>query len=182
MSCFTDQSGPKGEPHENEFWVFSNSEIISQTLRAEKVDEKNGILVFMFSSRVMVLKLSKKVNFLQFCADLSKKSKYIKAVYIYASERYCHAPSENDIVCYAMIYCFGDIKVWIQRTLLNFFWVSIFFDIVIANISWTVPQTPINNTSFWKSVMRTFRCIYEIAFTDLDFFWGNHKIPWNTPF
>ena len=24
---FTDQNEPKGEPHENEFWVFSNSEM-----------------------------------------------------------------------------------------------------------------------------------------------------------
>ena len=84
-----------------------------QTVRAERVDEKNGIicLIFMFSSRVMVLKLSKNVAFLQFCADLRKKSKYVKAVYIYESERSCRAPSENAIVCYAMIYCFGDIKV-----------------------------------------------------------------------
>ena len=65
----------------------------------------------MFSSRVMVLKVSEKVNFLQFCADLSKKSKYIKVVFIYVSERSCRAPSENGIACYAMIYCFGDIKV-----------------------------------------------------------------------
>ena len=47
---------------------------------------KKGVisLVSMFLSRVVVLKLSKKVNFfLQFYADLSKKSKYVKAIYIY---------------------------------------------------------------------------------------------------
>ena len=57
-----------------------------QTVRAEKVDEKNGIicLASMFPVWVMVLKLSKKVHFLQFCADLSKNSKSIKAIYIYA--------------------------------------------------------------------------------------------------
>ena len=37
-------------------------------------------LVPVFPSRVMVLKVSKKVHFLQFCADLSKKSKSIKAI------------------------------------------------------------------------------------------------------
>ena len=36
----------------------------------------------MFPSWVVVLKLFKKVYFLQFRADLSKKSKSIKAVYI----------------------------------------------------------------------------------------------------
>ena len=46
----------------------------------------------------MVLKLSIKVPFLQFCADLSKKSKSVKAIYIYASERYPYALSENGIV------------------------------------------------------------------------------------
>ena len=65
----------------------------------------------MFPSRVLVLKLSNKVHFLQFCAELSKKSKSIKAIYIYASERSRYALSENGIVYYAMTYCFGDIRV-----------------------------------------------------------------------
>ena len=47
---------------------------------AEKVDEKkNGVncLVSMFPFRVMVLTLSKKVHFWQFCADLRKKPKSV---------------------------------------------------------------------------------------------------------
>ena len=57
-----------------------------QTVRAGKVVGKNGVicLVSMLSSRVMVLKLSGRVHFLQFCAELSKKSKPIKAIYIFA--------------------------------------------------------------------------------------------------
>ena len=58
----------------------------------------------------MVLKMSKKLHFLQFCADLSKKSKSIKASYIYATERSRYAVSENSIVYYAMTNCFGDIR------------------------------------------------------------------------
>ena len=27
LRYFTDRNEPKGEPHENEFWVFSNSEM-----------------------------------------------------------------------------------------------------------------------------------------------------------
>ena len=112
----------------------------------------------------------KKVYFLQFCADLSKKSKSIKTIYIYASERSRYTLSENGIVYYAMTYCFGDISIWNWRILLNFCWVSIFFDILIANISWTVAQTPINHSIFWKSVMRTFRCIYVNCFNRFRFF------------
>ena len=46
----------------------------------------------------MVRKLSKKVQFLEFCADLSKKSKSIKAIYIYASESSLSTLSENGMV------------------------------------------------------------------------------------
>ena len=59
----------------------------------------------------MVLKLSKKVHFLQFCADLSKKYMSIKAIHVYASGRSCYALSENGIVYYAVNYCFGDISI-----------------------------------------------------------------------
>ena len=48
-----------------------------QTVRTEKVDEKYGVicLVSMFPFWVMVLKLSKKVYFLQFCAGLGQNPK-----------------------------------------------------------------------------------------------------------
>ena len=122
------------------FEYFQTQKWILQIVRSEKVDEKNGVicLVSMFPSWVMVLKLSKKVQVLQFCADLSKKSKSIKATSMYASERSRYALSENGIVYCAMTYYFGDISIWSQNILLNFCWVSIFFDIVIVNISWTV--------------------------------------------
>ena len=79
----------RGDHMKMNFEYFQIQKWILQTVRSEKVDEKNGVicLVSMFPSWVMVLKLSKKVHFLQFCADLSKKSKSIKAIYIYASER-----------------------------------------------------------------------------------------------
>ena len=51
----------------------------------------------------MVLKLSKKVHFLHFCADPSKKCMFIKTIYIYASESSRYALSENGIVYYAGI-------------------------------------------------------------------------------
>ena len=45
----------------------------------------------------MALKLPKIVHFLQICGDLSKKPKYIKAIYFYPSERPHNALSENSI-------------------------------------------------------------------------------------
>ena len=137
----------------------------------EKVDEKNGVicLVSKFFSWVMVLKLSKKVHFLHFCAYRSKKSRSIKAIYICVSGRSRYTLPENGIVYYAMTYSFGDISIWSWRILLNFCWISIFFDILIAYISWMVARTPINHTIFWKIVMRTFRCIYVNSFNRLRF-------------
>ena len=46
----------------------------------------------------MVLKLSKTVHFLEFCADLSKKPKSVKPIYIYVSESPHYTLSENDLV------------------------------------------------------------------------------------
>ena len=75
--------------------------------------KKNGVIspFSMFTSRFMVLELSKKGNFLKFCADLSKKSRSIKVIYIHAPENSCCTLSENGIVYYAMTYCFGDIRL-----------------------------------------------------------------------
>ena len=54
--------------------------------------------------------MSKKVHFLKFCADLSKKSQSIKVIYIHAAKRSCCTITENGIVYYAMTYLFGDIR------------------------------------------------------------------------
>ena len=51
----------------------------------------------------MVFKLSKLVSFLQFFADISKKSKAVIAIYVYASESSRFALLENGVGCYAMI-------------------------------------------------------------------------------
>ena len=83
-----------------------------QTVRAEKVDTKNGVicLVSMFSSWVMVLKFSKKVYLLQFCADLGQKPKSVKANYIYATERSYYRLSEKDMVYSSLSHCSWDIS------------------------------------------------------------------------
>ena len=55
---------------------FEHFQIQKCYKQSRKSSWKNGsiCIVSMFPSSVMVLKLSKKVHFLQFCADLSKKS------------------------------------------------------------------------------------------------------------
>ena len=73
----------KEGPHENEFWIFSNTKM-NVTNRVEKEDEKWGHLSFVkFPSWVMALNLSRKVHFLQFCADSSKKPKPVRAIYVF---------------------------------------------------------------------------------------------------
>ena len=63
LTYCTDQNGPKGGLHENEFWPFSNTKM--NATNTEKVDEKNGVicLASMFPSWGMVRKLSKKSAF-----------------------------------------------------------------------------------------------------------------------
>ena len=50
----------------------------------------------------MVFKLSKIVSFLQFFADISKKSKVVIAIYVYLSESSRFARLENGVGYYAM--------------------------------------------------------------------------------
>ena len=81
---------------------FDNFQIqksISQKVRAQKVDEKIGVicLVSFLSSWVMVLNFLKIVHFLQICVDHSNKSKSIKGLYLYPPERPHYAFSENSV-------------------------------------------------------------------------------------
>ena len=68
-------------------------------VRAEKVDKKwSHLSSFHVSFLSYGPKLPKKLYFLEFCADLSKKSRSVKAFYIYASESSHYTLSENDMV------------------------------------------------------------------------------------
>ena len=97
FTYFTDQKDQRGDSKKTNFDIFQIQKWISQTVKTQEVDEKNGVLclVSFFPSWVMVLKLTKIVHFFQICADLSKKSKSIKEIYLYPSERPHHALSEN---------------------------------------------------------------------------------------
>ena len=95
----------RGDQIKTNFEYFQIQKWMLQTVWAEKADEKMGVicLVLMFPSWVMVLKLSEKMQFLQFCADHSKKSKSIEEIYIYASEIYIYASDCflcDDLLCW----------------------------------------------------------------------------------
>ena len=85
---FASQTGPKGEPHENEFWQFSNAKMSLLNSYGSKSRWKNGLigLVYMSHFWVTVLNLSEIVSFLQLIAYISKISKAVIAICVYAFE------------------------------------------------------------------------------------------------
>ena len=123
------------------------------------------------------------MHFLQFCTDQkilcwSRNLSLLKQfIYMHLRRLVTHF-QKKVFIYYSVTYCFGDIGVSSWRILLNSCCVSIFFDILIANISWTVVQTPINHIIFWKSVTRTFR--WTTKFSYLNYFFKNH-VPKTSP-
>ena len=83
--------------------IFKGKNEFPKQLGLEKQIKKGVIcLVFMSPSWVTVLKLSKIVSFLPFLADISKKSKAVIAIFIYASKSSRFDLLENGIGYYAM--------------------------------------------------------------------------------
>ena len=121
-----------GTPHENWAWILSIFRFRNEYYK--QIGKSRWKIWGHFPNWVIVCKLPKKLYFLQFCADLNKKSKSTKAIYIYASERSRYALLEIGVVYYTITYCFRSMSVWIWSILRNFCWVSIFSDILIANI------------------------------------------------
>ena len=124
----------------------------------------------------MVFKLSKKVHSCNIVLTSAWNLSLKQFTNIRVKGLIMH--SQKMVLFIMLTYCFGYIRAWIQRILLNFCWVSIFFDILISNISWSVDQTPINHIVFWKSVIRTFGCIYFNCFDMLKFL-AQHCKKWN---
>ena len=105
------------------------------------------------------------MDFLQFHADLNKKSKSVKLIYIYASKGLVTYFQKMVLFYHALTYCFGYIRVWSRITLLNFCWVNIqhHFWYLIADISWTASQTPIKHY-FLKDCNKNFHILYVNCF------------------
>ena len=100
----------RGEPHQNEFDYFQIERWMLQTKWEKKIKDGVLCLVSTFLSWDLVLKLSKKVHFMQFCADLSKKSMSLKAISIYASESSYHTLSEYGMCYSGLIHRSWDIS------------------------------------------------------------------------
>ena len=93
------------------FDYFQIQKWMLQTVRAEKVDKKWS---YLSSFHVSFLRygpwIVQNVHFLQLCADLSKKPKSVKAIWIYTSESSPYTLLENDMVCRGLSHLSLDIK------------------------------------------------------------------------
>ena len=88
------------------------------TVRAEKVDEK--MLSFVQFPFFLPDLLSLNCVFLQFCADLSKKSKPVQAIYIYVSKSSHYIFSENGMVYrYSMVLAIKILKKMLNQQKFN---------------------------------------------------------------
>ena len=91
-----------GKPKKRPFNVDLITFLIEN--RPEKADENDGVicLFICFLSELWSLNCPKKCNFMQFCTNISKKSKSVKAIYIYASGISHYIFLENDVVYRSM--------------------------------------------------------------------------------
>ena len=154
-----DRMKQRGDPMKTNFDNFQIQKWISRRARAQNVDEKNGFinLVFLFVFLVMVFKWPKVVHFLQHCADLSKISKSIKAIYLYPSETPHHALSVHSMFYRGLSNNSRDIEEYPKsadsaETQQN-------SSASNVNIFSTVNHSILANTIFQTSETRTFRYI-----------------------
>ena len=117
-------------------------------------------------SWVMILKLSKKVYFLQFCADLGQKPKSVKAIYIYISEKSLYRPPENVLVYGSLSHRSWGISNYNIKKDADSAEIYQNSSISNTNIFKTLSHSIINNTIFLKRVSRPFRCIRKLLYLD----------------
>ena len=149
------------------FEYFQIQKWMLQTVRSGKLDERNGVicLVSIFPSWVMGLKLSKKVSFCNFVLTSARNLSLLK--------QFTYMHLKGLVTHFQKMVLF--IMLWLTVLKILVFEIEVrkisahFFDILIAYISWTVAWIHINHTIFWKSVMRTSRCIYVNRFDRLTF-------------
>ena len=107
------------------------------------------------------------MSFLKFNAELSKKFLSLLKQVTHVRPRGLVTHFQKMVMFIMIWHTVSEIlKVWSRQILLIHCTVSILFDISIANSLWAVAQSGI---IFWKSVMRTFRCIYTSCFNRLRF-------------
>ena len=154
-----------------------------QTVRAQKVDEKNWVisLVSMFLSWVMVLKFYKEVIFCNFVLTSAGNLTLLKQF------TYMHLTVLSTL--------FRKMTWWVWTTVHEILAIKIsknmqtqqksnkFLRLQTLIPSETVRQSMINNTIFWKCVTGPFRCIYVNCFNRLKFLTEvSTKLPKNALF
>ena len=121
----------------------------------------------MLPSWVMVIKLSKKVHFCNFVLTLARNPCLLKQfTYMHLKVLTTHY---QKMVSFIMLWLIvSEILAFKVDVFCLISAESAFFkNILIVNISWRVVKTPIYQIIFWKSVMRTSRCIYVNCFNRL---------------
>ena len=141
--------------------IFKWKNEFLKQLGLEKQMEKMGSFVWFscLLPELWSLNCQKLCPFCIFFANVSNKSRVVIVVYVYTPESSYFELLENGIGYYAMIYSLEDIRVWRWWISLNSCWFSTFFEILFLSISWTVGQTTIKHTIFWKSMIRSSRWI-----------------------
>ena len=117
------------------FKYFEIQKWMLQTGRAEKLDEKSGVIcvVSIFPSWLMILKLSEKVHFLNFVLTSAKNLSILKQF------TYMHLK---------------DLVTHFQKMLLfTMLWLNV-LKILVFEIEELILQ---NHIIFWKTVIRTFQ-------------------------
>ena len=170
MRYFTDQNERKrGKRMKMNFECFQTQKWMLQTVRAEKVDKNMESFVCFPCSlpKLWSLNCLKKCIFWNFVLASARN------LSLFRQFTYMHL--KGLVTQFHKIVLF--ITLW--RTVLEiigfrveeFCYISVksasFFIFLIANISWTMARTPKNHILFWKSVMRTSRCIYVNCFRRL---------------
>ena len=139
----------KGNPMKLNFVSLEIEKSNIPTDRAQRVDEKNGVicLFIMFTPRVIVIKMSKMAHFLYFLLMAAKTSHNLRKVFgciwkiLLSSIRKCYGLLGSELP----LARYQPLKIDNFDT---FYWLGSFFDISILNISRTVTSEPINHTIF----------------------------------
>ena len=92
-----------------------------------------------------------------------EKNRVICVVFMFPSWLMILKLSKHLVMRFRKMFLFTMLWLHVLK-ILYFYWVSIIFDILIANISWTVAHTRINHIIFWKTAMKIFRSIYVNCF------------------
>ena len=129
-------------PHENFFEYFQIQKWMLQRIRAKNIDEENGIicLVPCVPPELWFLNCPEKCIFGNFVLTSTRNLSLLKQfTFMHLKGFVTHFRKWCYLLCYD--FYLGDIGVWSRRILLNFCWISIFFDILtlISHERWLRP-------------------------------------------